>query len=186
MEDFLSIVVVILIAIASTAAKNKKKKKAGSAGTKGPVKFAPDADKGFSEMKEFIKDVGKTVLEMDDEEADYTSPAKMKPGKMRPAPAKAASKPVATPNVPVYKAPEVSRIPSGMSHTDNMGCIGGSIAHDSHEGESGYTYSAPDYDGDSVYAGDIAHELQAMNVNRLRRAIVISEILDRPKALRRR
>ena len=77
----------------------------------------------------------------------------------------------------------------GFSLFEDKGCIGGSIAHDSHEGDSKYPYGALEgahrYD-ESLYAGDIAQELQSMNVQRLRRAIVVAEILDRPKALRRR
>ena len=77
----------------------------------------------------------------------------------------------------------------GTSLFENKGCIGGSIEHDSHEGDSGYPYGASEgmrTEKQSAYAEDIAQELQSMNVQRLRRAVVVSEILDKPVALRRR
>lgn len=193
MEDILSIVIVILIAVASVTKKNKKKK-AKAPDSKGPVHFSGQQTKGFDEMKEFIADVGTSVLDILDEDDDFTSAAKLKARKLK---AKAASKP-AQPRVVVPKTAsvieeglgEATVSTQGISLFDDRGCIGGSIAHNSHEGDSGYPYGASegaaDYEDSAAFAEDIAHELQSMNVQRLRRAIVVSEILDRPKALRRR
>lgn len=186
MEDFLSIVIVILIAVAGAARKNKKKS-AKKVEPKGAVKFGPDMEKGFGEMKEFIKEVGKTVLEMDEDDDEYTAPAKMKPATLKAKPVKTA-KPVRQPSVIEEGMPAQSG--QGRSLFEDQGCVSGSIAHDSHEGDSNYPYGASEgtyrENGDSPYAEDIVHELQSMNVQRLRRAVVVSEILDRPKALRRR
>ena len=186
MEDILSIVIIVLIAVAS-AAKKSKKKNAQKQESKGALKFSANTDKGFSEMKEFIKDVGKNIVEMDDDD-DYTAPAKMKPATMK---AKPAAKPVRAASViEEGLGMPPPRSAQGTGLFESKGCISGSIAHDSHEGDSNYPYGASEgaYSAgeSSPYAEDIAQELHSMNVQRLRRAIVVSEILDKPKALRRR
>jgi len=185
LEDIFSILVVILIAVASVNSK-KKKKKAKAPEAKGPLRMKAD-DKGFGEMKEFIMDVGKAVLEMDDDDDVITSPAKVKPQKLKAKPA---------PKAPEHRR-EASVIEEGMASApmrsmqgrslfEDKGCVSGSIAHDSHEGDSNYPYGAAEgsYTQSPVYADEIAGELQSMNIHHLRRAIVISEILDKPKALR--
>lgn len=198
MEDFLSILVVILIAVASVSKKNKKKK--GKAPDyKGPVRFSDSGNKDFAEVKEFIKDVGKVVLEMEDD--DFSAPAKIKAKAMKAKPAKTVTEPAKPKVIPLTQSGKTSIIEEGLGMTkpqsvqgfsifEDQGCISGSIAHDSHEGDSAYPYGSSEgvirSGDDSVYAEDIARELQDMNVQRLRRAVVISEILDRPKALRRR
>ena len=192
-----SILVVILIAVASVSKKNKKKGKAPE--SKGAVRFSNSGNKDFAEVKEFIKDVGKTVLEMEDD--DFSAPAKIKAKVMKAKPANTAIEPAKPKVVPATQSSKSSIIEEGLgmapvrseqgfSIFEDQGCISGSIAHDSHEGDSAYLHGATEglfrSSDDSVYAEDIARELQAMNVQRLRRAVVISEILDRPKALRRR
>jgi len=192
LEDILSILVVILIAVASTT-KKKKKKKAKAPDSKGPVSFSPgSSDKGFSEMKEFIVDVGKTILEMEDDD-EIDAPAKVKTAKMKPKQGKTikTAKPAIEPAKPAVSPRHLSVIEEGLASSqgrslfEDKGCIGGSIPHDSHEGDSMYPYGLDRDDESSVYAGDIALEIQNMNLNKLRRAVVISEILDKPKALRR-
>ena len=186
MEDIFSILVVILIAVASVNSK-KKKKKAKAPETKGPLRMTAD-DKGFAEMKEFIMDVGKAVLEMDDDD-DIAGPAKIKPKKLKAKPAPKAPerrKEASIIEEGMASAPATSM--QGRSLFEDKGCVSGSIAHDTHEGDSNYPYGDGEgrYDRSPVYADEIAGELQSMNVHHLRRAIVISEILDKPKALRRR
>ncbi|MBR6767543.1 MAG: hypothetical protein IKM02_06290 [Clostridia bacterium] len=192
MEDILSILVVILFAVISVNRKNKKKK-AKAPDSKGAVSFSAPQDKGFGEMKEFIKDVGKTVLEMEDDDDEYTSPAKMKPARMKAKSRNAVSakhEHRTEPAAPLGEGTGAAPVSNqGRSLFEEKGCLSGSIEHDSHEGDSKYPYSALEGAGqtnDSPWAEDIAGELQSLNVHRLRRAIVISEILDKPKALRRR
>lgn len=184
MEDLFPILIFILIAAASVSKKNKKKK-AKAPDSKASVNHASAPDKNFDEVKSFIKEVGKTVLEMADD-TDYTSPAKLKTAKMKAKPAKSVQK-TAVSGEGVGMPPV--RSGQGISLFEDKGCISGSIEHDTHEGDSGYPYGASkgkQADMQSAYAEDIAYELQSMNVQRLRRAIVVSEILDKPKALRRR
>ena len=194
MEDFLSILIVILLAVFSAGRKNKKKKAKASAG-KGPSKTSDVSVKGLAEAREFLKDVGKAILEMEDED-EHASPAKIKPARMKAktrGKAEGSHEPSGfAGKLPPRSGEGAGAMPvstQGLSLFDDKGCIGGSIEHDSHEGDSRYPYDTRDYrtqSDASVWAGDIAQELQSMNVQRLRRAIVISEILDRPKALRRR
>ena len=183
MEDILSILVVILFAVISVNRKNKKQKAKAPDG-KGPLSASAPSDKGFGEMKEFIKDVGKVVLEMESDD-DYTSPAKLKPARLKAKPA-GRGKTVPEKGEGSGSAPVSTQ---GKSLFEDKGCISGSIEHDTHEGDSKYPGGVLEGMGrtdDSPWAGDIAQELQSMNVQRLRRAIVISEILDKPKALRHR
>lgn len=199
MEDFISILVVILFAVASVSKKNKKQK-AKAPDSKGPMKFSGSKDKDFGEVKEFIKDVGKAVLELEDDD-DFSAPAKIKAKVMKAKSANTVIEPAKPKVVPLTQSGKSSIIEEGLgiapvrsgqgfSIFEDQGCISGSIAHDSHEGDSAYPYGSSEGfirgGDDSVYAEDIARELQDMNVQRLRRAVVISEILDRPKALRRR
>jgi len=205
LEDFLSILVVILIAVATTSKKNKKKK-AKAPDSKGPVSFSSsDTQKGFSEMKDFVVDVGKTILEMDDDD-EIDAPAKTKPMKLKAKKSGAAkvaaksAKPAVTPAkprvTPAASARSASVIEEGLGEAtvstqgyslfEDRGCIGGSLSHDSHEGDMSHVYDMDRYDESLAYAGDVAREIQSMDIARLRRAVVISEILDKPKALRRR
>ena len=206
MEDILSILVIILIAVASSKKKNKKKK-AGAPESKGPVQFGQDTEKGFSEMKEFIMDVGRNVMDAMEIEDKPAAPVKIKAKPVKTAkPARDADVSVAAAAEPAVPAPvqsgslrSASIIEEGLSEApvstqgrslfEDHGCAGGSIPHDSHEGDSRYpgAREALAWDDESdAYAGNIAHELQNMDLQGLRRAVVISEILGRPRALRRR
>lgn len=74
---------------------------------------------------------------------------------------------------------------------DAEGCVGGSMEHDHHEGESREEHSrhiaeADHREREATLAVQTAQALGEMNLRRLRQAVVMAEILDRPKALRRR
>ena len=76
--------------------------------------------------------------------------------------------------------------PEAASPADPEGCIGGSIEHVQHEGEPRAEHAAH-LEAARFSAADAprAQSLRGLNVSDLRRAVVMSEILDRPKALRR-
>lgn len=86
-------------------------------------------------------------------------------------------------------APQPPR-PQGASMLDEEGCVGGSMAHAHTEGESRAEHArhqaaARRREAEETLAAQAALELSARNLSRLRQAVVMAEILDRPKALRR-
>ena len=79
----------------------------------------------------------------------------------------------------------------GGSLSDEEGCVGGSMAHEHTEGESHeehrrHVEELHRREAEETRATLAAQELAAMNVQRMRRAVVMAEILDKPVALRRR
>jgi len=82
-----------------------------------------------------------------------------------------------------------ARQPS-MLEADEEGCVGGSMAHTHEEGESRKEHArhvreARKQEAQEALAVQAATELSEMNLHRLRQAVVMAEILDRPRALRR-
>lgn len=79
------------------------------------------------------------------------------------------------------------KAPQQVQFADVEGCVGGSIAHTQHEGESSAEHalhmkrSAPKPAEPEAPAASM-HRLSTAD---LRKAVVMSEILDKPKALRR-
>ena len=74
---------------------------------------------------------------------------------------------------------------------DEEGCVGGSMAHEHTEGETReehrrHVESLRRREAEETRAAQTATALAEMNVRRLRQAVIMAEILDRPKALRRR
>ena len=79
----------------------------------------------------------------------------------------------------------------GVSLFDEEGCVGGSLPHEHEEGERVEEHlkhqEAPRRrDMEREAAITASEELQAMNLRRLRQAVVMAEILDKPRALRNR
>ena len=122
--------------------------------------------------------------------------------------ARQAAKPVAQPAQPTVKAPEeaaeedfevslnemrellniAGASPAGG--VDEEGCVGGSMSHTHEEGESRKEHArhvreARKQEVQEALAVQAATELSEMNLHRLRQAVVMAEILDRPRALRR-
>ena len=118
------------------------------------------------------------------------------PTQEAPAPRKVASVKVATQKSPVFMATPRAAKPApavevkAPSLLDEEGCVGGSMAHTHEEGESREEHrrhieSARQREAEESRAAQAALELSEMNLQRLRQAVVMAEILDRPKALRR-
>ena len=90
-------------------------------------------------------------------------------------------------------APALTREPlaTGMSRADAEGCLGGSLSGHSEEGESRAEHAEHLRRVDAQERAILRGEERALHMRsaartELRRAVVWSEILDKPKALRRR
>ena len=90
-------------------------------------------------------------------------------------------------------APALTREPltTGMSRADAEGCLGGSLSGHSEEGESRAEHAEHLRKVDAQERAILRGEERALHMRtaartELRRAVVWSEILDKPKALRRR
>ena len=89
--------------------------------------------------------------------------------------------------------PTLTREPlaTGMSRMDAEGCLGGSLSGHSEEGESRAEHAEHLRRVDAQERAILRGEERALHMRKaarteLRRAVVWSEILDKPKALRRR
>ena len=80
--------------------------------------------------------------------------------------------------------------PEGFGGEDAEGCVGGSMEHTRHEGESRREHrrhmAAALRREQEDRAREEARNTANVNVKRLREAVVMAEILDKPVALRRR
>lgn len=85
--------------------------------------------------------------------------------------------------------PDLAHLPLGESVEDHEGCVGGSLGAHAEEGESRQEHEA--HLRRQEQTRETAPMPQAAAFRRLdaaemRRAVILSEILDKPKALRRR
>ena len=90
---------------------------------------------------------------------------------------------------PVFMAARGPLPASILDEEDEEGCVGGSMAHTHEEGESRTEHAhhlreAQNREAQETLAASAAAELREMNLSRLRQAVVMAEILDRPRALR--
>lgn len=77
----------------------------------------------------------------------------------------------------------------GASLMDDEGCVGGSMAHAHTEGETHaehrrHVEALHRREAEETRAAQAAVDLAAMNVQRMRQAVIMAEILDKPVALR--
>ena len=89
------------------------------------------------------------------------------------------------------RAVRLDGLPSGESAVDAEGCVGGSLGAHREEGESRAEHRLHERRREAALAAECAASRRAAavrqaNVDQLRQAVVMSEILDKPKALRRR
>ena len=89
------------------------------------------------------------------------------------------------------QAVRLDDLPSGESAVDAEGCVGGSLGAHREEGESRAEHRLHERRREAALAAECAASRRAAavrqaNVDQLRQAVVMSEILDKPKALRRR
>ena len=122
-------------------------------------------------------------------EAPSAQKAGLASGARLKAAAAAAPRPSAGAKAPAAR--RLEDLPSGASATDSEGCVGGSLGAHREEGESRAEHEAHNRARAAAIAAERTAARRAAaarraNVDQLRQAVVMSEILDRPKALRRR
>ena len=115
---------------------------------------------------------------------DFAAARRKLRAKAKPADKKAAASAPA-------QAVRLDGLPSGESAVDAEGCVGGSLGAHREEGESRAEHRLHERRREAALAAECAASRRAAavrqaNVDQLRQAVVMSEILDKPKALRRR
>ena len=182
------LVYILIIVFILVSSSNSKKKKAQSAGktSQQAVRSREALNRKLENAKsgeDFLKALGVMATESAGDAVKEAKPA---------AKAQAVPKEVGAAKQPARTAAAtVAAKPQGTGHADDEGCVGGSMAHTHEEGESRAEHdrhmkAAMRREADESLAAQAALELSEMNIHRLRRAVVVAEILDRPKALRRR
>ena len=183
------LVYILIIVFILVSSSNSKKKKAQSAG-KTPPQAVRSREALSNKLEnarsgeDFLKALGVMATESVGDALKGAKPVAK--AQAVPKEARAVKQPVRTAPVP-----PVAAAAQGSGHTDDEGCVGGSMAHTHDEGESRAEHdrhmkAALRREADESLAAQAALELSEMNIHRLRRAVVVAEILDRPKALRRR
>ena len=209
MEDFFELLIIIVIAGIGIVNKSKKKKKANAEkAAASPVKAAKpaaepaqpvsemkkaihnlDVDTAISAFSELLED---TILPDPDKPAAVNIPAAIETAvRKAAAPAKAKT----SIEVETAKKQHLSKIKNlgapalGESKTDDHGCIGGSMPEHEAEGETIAEHAQHEQNRRQKLAEESA--LSAASFRKpsaadLRRAVVMSEVLDKPVALRGR
>ena len=197
-------VILVILIVAFSLIFSRKKGKRGSAArgaSRNPrVDFSQDTEEAthtsaHTSGEEKPKALFKNLTEMagidlddliddltdDEDEQDFVMPAKLPKQRLRAKPAAVQ-----------MKAPlrEIVSSVQGMSAFDEEGCVGGSMPHSHEEGESRaehaeHLYAAGRQSEMALNAHAVSQELNSANIEQLRRAVIMAEILDRPKALRR-
>ncbi len=183
------LIYILIIVFIVVSSNNSKKKKAQSAGKQPQpaVRSRETSSERLANAKsggDFLKALGAMATEGVGEMLADGKSAAPKPVAL------AVSQPVRAVKVSNQVAP-VFMAAQGTGHADDEGCVGGSMAHTHEEGESHAEHerhmkAATRREAEESLAAQAAQEISEMNVHRLRRAVVVAEILDRPKALRRR
>lgn len=180
MEDLFDILLVVIIAIIGGVAKSKQNKKKKSSDRPMPTQMVepiteparPITDERKMASRRNIENAVKAFSELLDAEGTPKQPA-VEPAEAAPKPAKAKRK----------KKPR-----SGESPVDDHGCIGGSMPVHQAEGESLAEHAQHErrsQEQQDAYALRV-ETLRRPSARELRKAIVMSEVLDKPVSLRRR
>lgn len=186
MEGLIILLFIVFFVVSSSKKKGKKKKAKGGASRPRPRHVPSSRSSTFArQAEEFAEAFGRQAREfaetfdgdgdgMKKILSEFSAPAR-EPEAEAPRPTvKAAAPKVRNSNLP-----------------DAEGCLGGSLPHTHEEGEPRREHAQHlqvihEEEQAQLQAEAVARELRDMSIHQLRRAIVISEILDRPKALRRR
>ena len=121
-----------------------------------------------------------------DDETDEAKPAKPAPAKAQPKPAKAKRNHTAeAPSKPVQA------VAQGASMLDEEGCVGGSMDHGHDEGESHAEHARHLAEAKRREAEELLNQADAqrraqVSARKLREAVVMAEVLGKPRALRPR
>ena len=194
MEDLFDIILVIAVAViaaVSKSNKNKKKKAADKpAQAAEPVQPAAKPIASVSDRKMINRRNIESAVKAFSELAESMDKAKTA---AQSAPAKKAQTVIEAETAAKQRAEIISaRVKeslAGQSPVDEHGCIGGSMPIHSAEGESLAEHAAHEQNRQlrlqqetAIHATDLRKPTAAD----LRKAVVMSEILDKPVALRRR
>ena len=137
---------------------------------------------GSDAGREFLKG----LREMLADETDEAKPAKPAPAKAQPKPAKAKRNHTAeAPSKPVQA------VAQGASMLDEEGCVGGSMEHDHDEGESRAEHArhlteAKRREAEELLIQADTQRRAQVSAQKLREAVVMAEVLGKPRALRPR
>ena len=197
-------VILVILIVAFSLIFSRKKGKQGSAARGASwnprVDFSQDTEKlkqknaqtyGAEKPKALFKNLTEMAgidlddlidgLTVDEDEQDFVVPAKLPKQRLRAKPAAVQMK------APLQEAVSSAQ---GMSALDEEGCVGGSLPHSHEEGErraehAEHLYAADRQNERALNAHAASQELKDVNIEQLRRAVIMAEILDRPKALKR-
>ena len=154
--EFLVFLLIVAFVFISDSKKGKK-------GQKGKPRKAASIGKRFEDLRERAERELREAVEVpqpvDDVEEEYAS------------------------------EPEQAFV-QGVSALDDEGCVGGSMEHIHTEGETReehrrHVEALHQREREETLAAEAATELAEMNLQKLRRAVVMAEILDKPVSLRR-
>ena len=177
MEGFLSVIVVIIAALLSS--KLNKKKNARQNAFQDPVaKNAPI----HTASKPAVK--ASASQNAAEREARLAALREKRAERLKAARATAAPQAVA---MQPKAAQAHEPVPQGMSLSDDEGCVGGSLPHDHSEGESHEDHARHMAAYAQRELDERTHEARAgLALSDVRRAVVMAEILGKPRALQRR
>ena len=183
----MEIIVILLIVALSLASGSKKKKQQQARSAKAsslPVQKASASTRDaiartLAELDRWDPELSKTrarkrqTVERDAEQEEAREKTRRRA---------AAEKLQTQPGGPVGAA--VLSAAQGGSAVDAEGCVGGSLPHDHAEGESREEHARHIAAMEARDRAEAPQEARNIDVRQLRRAVVMAEILDRPKALR--
>ena len=191
MESIFGLIVFALIFIVGAAEKAGKKKKSDAI-TNAERPMPSKADALRRQASEAVKAVSAEAMKSLKEEIGFGVPEAApaaKPAASNDKPAEQLSLIEAFMQKQAAKNEAHGSIPMGDSVTDADGCIGGSLGEHREEGESRAEHAEHVARRDAALAAEhsiAAEAAKLRNANRdeLRRAVVMAEILGKPKALR--
>lgn len=201
MEDLFDILIVIVIALLGIASKNSKKKKAAASPAKAPEpasKPISEAQKSASRrnveaaVSAFAELLDDESLPNPDKPIAVKIPAAIEAAVRKmpePAKVKTSIEDEAAKKQHLAKLKTLGAPASGESKTDAHGCIGGSMPDHESEGETIAEHAAHEQNRQQKLAEEAAFDavsLRRPTAADLRRAVVMSEVLDKPVSLRGR
>lgn len=180
MEVLIFILIVVFFAVSDKKNKQKKGQAAGRPRNAAEAQALAKAQVEAKLRAARARQAAEAKPAAEARPAVDVRPAAKAPGNVRPVK-------VASQQSPVFMA---AKAPSLLDEIDEEGCVGGSMAHTHDEGESREEHrrhmeSALKRETEEALATQAAVELEAVNLQRLRQAVIMAEVLDRPKALRR-
>ena len=201
MEDLFEVLIVIVIAAFGLLSKSSKKKKAAASPAKAPEpasKPISEAEKSASRrnveaaVSAFAELLNDESLPNPDKPIAVKIPAAIEAAVRKmpePAKAKTSIEAEAAKKQHLSKIKTLGAPASGESKTDAHGCIGGSMPDHEAEGETITEHAAHEQNRQQKLAEEAAlsaASLRKPSASELRRAVVMSEVLDKPVSLRGR